>query len=161
VPCTRVDWLEKPFTGFDPFHAPQSSDLLAQPGSVRKLRLRRLREHELLVDPPERAIGPSTLRQRSYRSTKVDYAASDAANRVLGSRGEEFVVEYERFQLEKKGRPDLAERVQRISQMMGDGAGYDVLSFDERGTEKYIEVKTTNGSKKTPFIVTVNEVEFS
>jgi hypothetical protein len=120
-----------------------------------------LRKHELLVDPPERANGPSILRQRSYRSTKVDYAVSDAANRVLGSQGEEFVVEYERSQLEKKGRLDLAERVQRISETMGDGAGYDVLSFDERGTVKHIEVKTTNGPKKTPFIVTVNEVEFS
>ena len=59
------------------------------------------------------------------------------------------------------GRLDLAERVQRISDTIGDGVGYDILSFDETGTEKYIEVKTTNGSKKTPFIVTVNEVEFS
>jgi hypothetical protein len=117
--------------------------------------------HEILVDPPVRTLGPSSSRERSYRSMKLDHAALDAANRVLGSQGEDFVVEYERSQLEKMGRPDLAERVLRISDTKGDGAGYDVLSFDELGTEKYIEVKTTNGSKRTPFFVTLNEREFS
>jgi hypothetical protein len=116
---------------------------------------------DILVDPPERTPGPASLRARLYRSTKVDHAALDAANRALGSQGEEFIVEYERFHLGKLGRPDLAAQVRRISETKGDGAGYDVLSFDELGTEKYIEVKTTTGSKETPFVVTMNEVAFS
>ncbi len=131
------------------------------PDWLEEQRARLTGTHDILVDPPVRTLGRSSSRDRFYRSKKLDYAALDAANRVLGSQGEEFVVEYERFQLEKKGRPDLAVRVQRISDTKGDGAGYDVLSFDETGTEKHIELKTTNGSKRTPFFVTLNEREFS
>jgi hypothetical protein len=43
----------------------------------------------------------------------------------------------------------------------GDGAGYDILSFDPSGKERLIEVKTTNGAAKTPFFLTRNEHETS
>lgn len=39
----------------------------------------------------------------------------------------------------------------------GDAAGYDVLSFEPEGREKLIEVKTTNGSARTPFFLSRNE----
>ena len=40
----------------------------------------------------------------------------------------------------------------------GVGAGYDVLSFDPtEGHERLIEVKTTNGSARTPFFLSRNE----
>lgn len=41
----------------------------------------------------------------------------------------------------------------------GDGAGYDVLSFEPSGQERLLEVKTTNGSARTPFFLTRNERE--
>ena len=40
----------------------------------------------------------------------------------------------------------------------GDGVGFDVLSFDARGEERLIEVKTTNGAAQTPFFLTRNEI---
>jgi hypothetical protein len=40
----------------------------------------------------------------------------------------------------------------------GDGAGYDILSFDAAGRELLIEVKTTNGGARTPFFLTRNEL---
>ena len=40
----------------------------------------------------------------------------------------------------------------------GDGAGFDVLSFDGNGKERLIEVKTTNGAGQTPFFMTRNEI---
>ena len=43
----------------------------------------------------------------------------------------------------------------------GDGAGYDVLSFDARGKERFLEVKTTVGSQTAPFYLTRNELSFS
>lgn len=43
----------------------------------------------------------------------------------------------------------------------GDGPGNDVLSFDPGGTEKLIEVKTTNGSARTPFLLCRNERELA
>ena len=99
--------------------------------------------------------------ERSYRAAKCDFAARDAANRLLGSRGEEFVVDCERRVLTRAGRGDLAAKVRRISETDGDGAGYDILSFEENGVEKYVEVKTTRQGIESPFYVTLNEVDFS
>jgi hypothetical protein len=40
----------------------------------------------------------------------------------------------------------------------GDGAGFDIASFDPDGRERFIEVKTTNGAATTPFFLTRNEM---
>ena len=63
----------------------------------------------------------------------------------------------ERRRLAQAGRLDLAGRVRWVSQEDGDGAGYDILSFDGAGRERLIEVKTTCGVKTTPFFLTSNE----
>jgi hypothetical protein len=47
--------------------------------------------------------------------------------------------------------------VRWISEDVGGGAGYDILSFDPTGQERLIEVKTTNGGPQTPFFLTRNE----
>jgi hypothetical protein len=45
---------------------------------------------------------------------------------------------------------------------IGDGLGFDVLSFDDQDeSEKLIEVKTTGLGKYSPFYVTGNEVRCS
>ena len=43
------------------------------------------------------------------------------------------------------------------SVIQGDGAGYDIKSFDENGNIKYIEVKTTAGSLNTDFYMSPKE----
>jgi hypothetical protein len=43
----------------------------------------------------------------------------------------------------------------------GDGLGYDILSFDADGRERFVEVKTTAFGRETPFFVTRNELEVS
>ncbi|WP_245451248.1 DUF3883 domain-containing protein [Borborobacter arsenicus] len=45
-----------------------------------------------------------------------------------------------------------------ISEEEGDGAGYDIASFDRDGSERLIEVKTTNGWERTPFHISSNEL---
>ena len=75
----------------------------------------------------------------------------DHRNRSLGKAGEAFVVDLERRHLSEADRPDLARKVRWIATEDGDGAGYDVLSFNREGREQLIEVKTTNGSARTPF----------
>ena len=45
--------------------------------------------------------------------------------------------------------------------LQGDGAGYDVASFELDGTDRSIEVKTTGGGAETDFFVSANEVAFS
>jgi hypothetical protein len=56
-------------------------------------------------------------------------------------------------------RSDLARRIRWVASEDGDGAGYDVLSFDLHGAERLLEVKTTNGSARTPFFLTRTERE--
>ena len=90
-----------------------------------------------------------------------DYLAREAQNRSLGEAGECFVVEFEARRLHDRGQRVLSERVEQVSKTRGDGLGYDVLSFDERGRERYIEVKTTSFGEQTPFYVSRNEVSFS
>ena len=59
--------------------------------------------------------------------------------------------------LRAQGRNDLAKKVQWVSEEIGDGAGFDVLSFNLAGDERLLEVKTTSGYHKTPFYLTENE----
>lgn len=56
-------------------------------------------------------------------------------------------------------RPELARKVRWVALEDGDGAGYDALSFDARRHERLLEVKTTNGSARTPFFLARTERE--
>jgi Domain of unknown function (DUF3883) len=112
---------------------------------------------EIFVAPPlltPDAPMPEPLR-RLVR--KFDPVERDHRNRSLGKAGEQFVVDIERRQLTEAGRADLAKKIRWIAAEDGDGAGYDVLSFDPAGRERLLEVKTTNGSARTPFFLTRNE----
>jgi len=112
---------------------------------------------EVFVPPPGlSSAAPSPARLRRL-VRKFDPVKRDFANRSLGKAGEEYVVNVERRQLEECGRSDLARKVRWVAAEDGDGAGYDVLSFNRRGRERLIEVKTTNGSARTPFFITRNE----
>ncbi|WP_246248946.1 DUF3883 domain-containing protein [Chelativorans alearense] len=85
---------------------------------------------------------------------KYDVAERDARNRALGRAGEERVLAHERAGLLAAGRTELAERIRWVSHVNGDGAGYDIQSFDTDGSDRLIEVKTTNGWERTPFHIT-------
>ncbi|PTN03578.1 uncharacterized protein DUF3883 [Rhodovulum imhoffii] len=76
---------------------------------------------------------------------KSDVAGRDERNRVLGRAGEERVLAHERLALRAAGRDDLARKVRWVSEEDGDGAGYDIASFEQDGRSRLIEVKTTNG----------------
>lgn len=90
---------------------------------------------------------------------KFDPAERDARNRDLGMAGERFVVEFERERLRRAGRNDLAEDVRWISDLDGDGFGYDVKSFEADGQERLLEIKTTCGHERTAFWLTRREID--
>lgn len=115
-----------------------------------------------LVEAPTReelVRGPVSARQRLPR--KFDYAARDEANRKLGRAGEQWVIEFEQQRLTGMGSPELFQRLDWVADTQGDGAGFDILSFDDETNHRFIEVKTTNGSLGSPFLVSHNELEFS
>ena len=92
---------------------------------------------------------------------KFDPALRDARNRALGKRGEERILLHEQAGLRAAGRADLARAVRWVAEEDGDGAGYDIRSFDLSGRERLIEVKTTVGTSTTPFFLTENERAFA
>lgn len=112
----------------------------------------------IFVEAPPLSADNEPFPERLRRLVqKFDPVERDHRNRSLGRAGEEFVIDVERRQLTDAGLPNLARKVRWIAAEDGDGAGYDVLSFSRRGDERLIEVKTTNGSARTPFFLTRNE----
>lgn len=89
-------------------------------------------------------------------------AERDARNRQLGKAGEALFFEVEKRRLKELGRKDLSDRVCWVARDEGDGYGYDILSFvgtgDEAERERWLEIKTTNGPRTTPFFITKNEL---
>lgn len=118
---------------------------------------------ELFEDPPDEIPLPAPGKPWvTRRPRRGDFAWRDAENRRLGRLGEEFVVELERARLRGLGRDDLARRVDWVARTIGDGLGFDVLSFDEGDeSERLVEVKTTGLGKYHPFYVTMTEVRCS
>jgi len=117
---------------------------------------------EIFVPTPTLTVPPGPVPERLRRLVqKFDPVERDHRNRSLGKAGEAFVVDVERRQLAEADRPDLARKVRWTAAEDGDGAGYDVLSFDRAGAERLIEVKTTNGSARTPFFLSRNECDLA
>lgn len=119
-----------------------------------------LNEDTIFVAPPPPVnldkLLPPAIRQLVG---KFDPAERDSRNRELGKAGERFVVEFERDRLRRAGREDLADNVRWISDLDGDGYGYDVRTFEPDGQERLLEVKTTCGHERTPFWLTRREVD--
>lgn len=69
-------------------------------------------------------------------------------------------MKYEKWKLKELGLYKLSEKVELLS-AYDDSAGFDILSRNPNGTDKYIEVKTTKLSKETPIFFSANEYQFS
>jgi hypothetical protein len=123
------------------------------------------------IDPPLSDVKPDFIKllpceitkrrsKKSEGNKKLDYAKENEKNRKTGERGEIFVFRKEKEYLEKIGRIDLIDKLKHISNE-DDSVGYDILSFDKKGNEKYIEVKST--TLKVPnvhhFNISSNEYE--
>lgn len=136
-------------------HHPELFTIGAEPLRVRD-------ENDIMVAPPAFLNSDPEHRPAAIRRLvgKFDPAARDARNRDLGRAGEEFVVGFERRQLEKAGKSNLAKEVRWVSDLDGDGFGYDVHSFDVETEEpRLLEIKTTCGNERTPFWMTKRECD--
>jgi len=118
---------------------------------------------DIIVDAPRREKDRIYERRKrpAVPRLNVNYLELEARNASLGREGEAFVLELEARRLHEAGQKDLASRVEHSSVKRGDGLGYDILSFEKTGKERFIEVKTTRYSEFTPFYATKTEVEFS
>lgn len=118
---------------------------------------------DIVVPPPvrerprvaERRVMPPIPRRG------INYLERDARNASLGAAVEQFALEVEHRRLWEAGLRTLAERIEHVSRTQGDGLGYDILSFEENGRERLIEVKTTSFGAMTPFFASRREVTTS
>lgn len=113
--------------------------------------------HNLLEEiTPSNLFNELPPKKYSFKGVVIDYDSENKFKSKIGLAGEELVIVLEKNHLVKNGFKNLADEVVKVK----DGEGYDILSFDLNGEEKYIEVKTTTGSGSRPFIMTDNEWEF-
>jgi hypothetical protein len=115
----------------------------------------------VFVDAPALEVLEPRPKDLDRLMRKFDPIERDHRNRALGRAGEKFILRLEQRRLREVGRDDLSSNVRWISDEVGDGAGYDILSFESSGAERLIEVKTTNGAARTPFYLSRTEHEVS
>jgi hypothetical protein len=92
---------------------------------------------------------------------KYDPAGREHRNRTLGRIGEKLVLRHEIARLIAADQMKLALKVEWTSEVHGDGAGYDIRSFEPDGSDRLIEVKATKGGPTTDFYLTRTEREVS
>lgn len=114
---------------------------------------------KMVVEPPSSNLIKEPL--PVYGTVQRDYLKQEQQNRSTGLFGEELALNYEKWRLEKLGEPLLARQIEWVSKELGDGAGYDILSKNRDGTDRFIEVKSTTLGKETPIFFTKRESEFS
>lgn len=116
------------------------------------------------VAAPQRDNTYNTVREeRRWQPAagRRNFLEIETRNNALGLAGEELALEFEYDRLRRAGHKNLAEKVEHVSRSHGDHLGYDILSFEESGRERLIEVKTTRFGVATPFFLTANEVTVS
>ena len=102
-------------------------------------------------------IAPSRKKKESNNPKK--YFALNENLKIIGDAGERFVIDHIKNSLNAKGvdEPEVYSVLEENG--VKDGDGYDIRYKDEKGIERYIEVKTTTGAYNTPFYFTGPELE--
>lgn len=99
-------------------------------------------------------VAPNPRTTNPNNNSKPDYEKINRLNKKLGDRGEKVVLDFEKERLKNT---NYKEQVKRVS-LKSDSLGYDILSFDEDGKERYIEVKATRSKVgDANFFLTINE----
>lgn len=96
---------------------------------------------------------------KTFAPRIIDWEQVNSRRTELGFQGECFAFRFETNRVINFAPLDTA-RIIHLSVEQGDGAGFDIISLNEDGSDRYIEVKTTEGDWQTPFYMTSNEIEF-
>ncbi|MBI4097630.1 MAG: DUF3883 domain-containing protein [Candidatus Levybacteria bacterium] len=145
------DYLEKRTVNHNLQSSKKNENLSSVRNFVRSFSKLQEQERKEVVTP-----------EKLYRiARRIDnWEEINKKRKLTGQRGEEIAVAVEQEFFESINRKDLADKVSNVATERGDGLGYDVLSFFEDGREKYIEVKATTISLKSPFYISRNELTF-
>ena len=112
--------------------------------------------------PPEKKIKKRLgSNKQTFKSDKVfNNPERDKKLKEIGDQGELLVMEFEKKKLSKANKSHLIDKIKHVSKT-NDLAGYDILSFDEKGYQIFIEVKSTKGPKSSDFYISPGEVKRS
>jgi hypothetical protein len=89
---------------------------------------------------------------------KIDHEARQRALKRIGNRGEALVIALEKQRLTAARKTKLAAKIDHVADR-DDSIGYDILSYEEDGSERPIEVKATSAADLgLGFYVTANEL---
>ncbi len=110
---------------------------------------------EVAIPKEKRVVNNKQLKNVIIKNDD-DFERENFKKRIKGKESEEIVFNYEIERLMRQGKKELADKVENKSNEVS--LGYDILSFDLRGNEKHIEVKTKSGNM---FWLTKNELETS
>lgn len=91
----------------------------------------------------------------NLKGSFTNYIANEKEKKRIGDLGELLVMQYEQEKLASLGVNKVPKH---IAKSKGDGLGFDILSYNEKGEEILIEVKTTSFNLSTPFYITRNEL---
>ena len=100
---------------------------------------------------------PKKPRSKSKPGTRVvniNFIEKAISSKKNGEKGELLVVDFEQKKLKALG---INKDVVHVS-LDGDGHGYDLESYNDKGEKIFIEVKTTVGGLNTSFDISSNEV---
>lgn len=94
-----------------------------------------------------------------FYARKIDFDRVNAEKKLIGNGGEELVL-LDQYNKVNIFAPEIVKEIRHVSKLDGDGAGYDISSFDSNKRILYIEVKSTTKSKETPFYMSLSEYSF-
>jgi hypothetical protein len=120
-------------------------------------------EKFIVTDAPQKKVKLKRegVKKDKFKNLKIfNNPEKDKKLKEIGDSGEEYVLEYEKERLTNLNKPELIKKIKHVASI-NDTAGYDILSYNEDGTERFIEVKTTKGPEGTDFFISPNELKFS
>src|ERR1039458_791915 len=137
---------------------PPKDEVPKQIDPLRDLRLPKfpVNQSPIFIEQ-DMVLGEDLKRANSFKesSTNPDYEKDQKFKKIYGDRGEHLVLQLEKERLNHL--PNLAKKVDKAK---FDYLGYDILSFEENGIERYIEVKSTTAKQgQANFFLSYNELE--
>ena len=120
---------------YDLFHYPPDGDSSGAASTSLPMLNEAVKGAKFITQMPA-ASAETNVEPGDYE--KPDYKAHQKQLKRIGDRGEAIVVALEKKRLSQAGKVDLADRIKHASQE-NDSVGYDILSFDEDGTDRPIE----------------------
>ncbi|MCM2466684.1 DUF3883 domain-containing protein [Methanoculleus oceani] len=117
-------------------------------------------DHSVEVLPPSMFSNDSDEELENGQSSGVDYGEKQRLNEYFGKLAEDEALRCEKERLRHAGREDLADAAKSVSN--DPRLGYDIASFNEDGSKRYIEVKAVRPHKRfARFYLSSNELQKS